>query len=70
MRHFADSESGVSYQPAIDLEVAEAAPPGHDAIDEEDAWSEQSHPADEDACHHAHARIVGDDRACNTGIFV
>lgn len=52
--------------PAVDLEVAEAAPPGHEAVDEEDAWSEQRHPADEDARNHADARVVRYDGTWHT----
>jgi hypothetical protein len=52
--------------PAVDLEVTEAAPPGHEPVDEEDARRKQRHPADEDARNHAHARVVRYDGAWHT----
>jgi hypothetical protein len=55
---------GSSISPAIDLEPAEIAPPGHDAKDEQDAGRKQGHPTDADACNCAQSRIERYDGAC------
>ena len=50
--------------PAIDLIVPEAAPPGHDPIDEDDAGRKQRYPTNGDAGHDAVACIVSYDGSC------
>lgn len=50
--------------PAVDLEAAEHAPPGHHAIDQQDSRGKERNPAGEDADGAVHPRIVGYDSAC------
>lgn len=57
-------EISITDAPPVDLEVAEAAPPGHEAVDQDDTGRKQGHPAYEDPRNHACPCFVCYDGAC------